>query len=279
MPKTILITGSSSGFGLAMVKKFLNAGWHVIATARHPENNEQLQQLKNSSLTLFTLDITNTDHRQNLKLFIEQQLNNQLDCLINNAGMGFVGLFEEFDEQQIRQQFEINLIGLMLITQICLPALRKNKGKIINISSALGFFATPMYSIYASSKYAVEGLSEALYYELAPQNVQVAIIEPGSIKTNFDTNVTFANKKIDDAIYIQQNASLSNMRKKLDQHATGTSPDAVATAAFNLANQKIMPLRTQVGSDAKSVYRARKFLPEGLFLKIIKNYLGKFYSF
>ena len=73
MPKTILITGSSSGFGLAMVKKFLNAGWHVIATARHPENNEQLQQLKNSSLTLFTLDITNTDHRQNLKLFIEQQ--------------------------------------------------------------------------------------------------------------------------------------------------------------------------------------------------------------
>lgn len=279
MPKTVLITGCSSGFGLAMVNQFLNTGWRVIATARHPENNAQLQQIQNPALTLFTLDITNIDHRQNLKIFIEQQLNNQLDCLINNAGVGYIGLFEEFDEQQIRHQIDVNLIGLMLITQICLPALRKNKGKIINISSALGFFATPMYSLYVSSKYAVEGLSESLYYELAPQNIQVAIIEPGSIKTNFDTSVSFANHKIDDPIYIQQNASLANMRKKLDQHATGTSPDAVATAAVNLANQKIMPLRTQVGSDAKSLYRVRKLLPEGLFLKIIKRYLGKFYSF
>ncbi len=278
MPKTILITGCSSGFGLAMVKNFLADGWQVIATARNPENNEHLTKLQNPSLTLLKLDITNAEQRQNVQQFIAEKLNNQLDCLVNNAGMGFIGLFEEFSEQQIRQQFEVNLIGLMLFTQLCLPALRNNKGKIINISSALGFFATPMYSIYAASKYAVEGFSESLYYELISQGVQVALIEPGSIKTQFDRNVLFANNKIDDPIYIKQNNSLSNMRKKLDQYDSDATAEDISEITVKLANTKIMPLRTQVGRDSKSVYLLRKILPLGLFIKLVKSYLNKFYS-
>lgn len=278
MSKTVLITGCSSGFGLAMVQTFLNAGWQVIATARHPENNTFLQQLQQPALTTLQLDVTNTEDRNKLQIFISEKLNNQLHCLINNAGVGYIGLFEEFSENEIREQFEVNLIGLILITQLCLPALRQSKGKIINISSALGFFGAPMYSIYVASKYAVEGLSESLFYELLSHDVQVALIEPGSIKTKFDTNVKLASNKVNDTTYLKQNANLANMRKKLDKHLSNTTPNDVARTALRLANAKNMPLRTLVGNDAKSIARLRKLLPEFLFIKLVRNFLGKLYS-
>ncbi len=278
MAKTVLITGCSSGFGLAMVQAFLNDGWQVIATARHPENNSAIQQLQQPSLTTLKLDVTNPDDRQQLQLFISEKLNNQLDCLINNAGVGFIGLFEEFSEAQIRQQFEVNLFGLIFITQLCLPALRQSKGRIINISSALGFFGTPMYSLYVASKYAVEGLTESLFYELSSHGVQVALIEPGAIRTKFDTNVEIANNKLNDAIYVKQNEKLASMRTKLDKHMSNTTANDVAKATLRLANSKTMTLRTQIGSDANSIFRLRKLLPESLFIRLVRIFLGKIYS-
>ncbi len=275
MSKNVVITGCSSGFGLAMVQAFLNNGWRVIATTRNPENSPEFQQIKHPSVTCIKLDVTSKPDREQLRSFIANDLNNQLDCLINNAGFGLIGIFEEFSEEQIREQLEINTIGLILLTQLCLPALRKSKGRIINISSALGYFALPMYSLYTTSKHAVEGFSESLYYDLAPHGVQVAIIEPGAIKTQFAINIKRPANKLSDEIYSKQAEVFQKVRANMDERLKNTTPDMVAKVAVRLANQKSMPLRTRVGSDAHLVYWLHRLLPAKLFLGMIKQYYKK----
>lgn len=271
-PKNVLITGCSSGFGLAMVHSFLNDGWHVIATARHPETSQALLQIQNPLLTRLKLDITVADHRLKIQSFIADTLHNQLDCLINNAGFGLLGVFEECNEAQIREQLETNIIGLILLTQVCLPALRRSKGRIINMSSALGYFAIPMYTLYTTSKFALEGFSESLYHELAPHGVQIAIIEPGVIKTHFAVNIKRPAYTIDDPIYMQQKESFKKIYNVFYNLPQNTSAEFIAKVALKLANQKKMPLRIRITFDAKLMYWLRRLLPSRVFLYLVAQY-------
>ncbi|MDR3678725.1 MAG: SDR family oxidoreductase [Flavipsychrobacter sp.] len=183
MAKSVLITGASSGFGKETAKLFNQHGWNVIATMRSPEKEEELNQLQNVLVT--RLDVQDIDSiRQAVKAGVEKF--GGINALINNAGYGLMGVFESADRERIKNQYEVNVFGLMDVTQAVLPHLRAaGGGAIINISSFGGVVALPYGSLYNSTKFAVEGLSESLSFELAPLNIIVKIVEPGSVATNF----------------------------------------------------------------------------------------------
>src|ERR1700754_3363976 len=183
MKKTVLITGASSGIGRAASLHFAKQGWNVMATMRHPEKETELGQLPNMLVT--KLEVTDP---ASIKTAIEKGIAQfgQIDALVNNAGYGQQGLFEAISTAEIQAQFDVNVFGLMHVTRAILPHFRANKaGTIVNVSSGAGRFTVPLISIYSASKYAVEGFSEALAYELASQNIKVKLVEPGYVPTPF----------------------------------------------------------------------------------------------
>ncbi|MBL4933529.1 SDR family oxidoreductase [Clostridium paridis] len=185
MNKTVLITGASSGLGKATAKMFAKQGWNVIATMRSPEKEKELTSFQNVLVTrLNVLD------NQSILNAVEEGIKcfGKIDVLVNNAGYGQYGLFEAVSQEDIRKQFETNVFGLMEVTRILIPHFKgKNGGIIINISSCGGLIGLPAISIYNSSKFAVEGFSESLSYELASQGIVVKVVEPGGFSSNFHT--------------------------------------------------------------------------------------------
>lgn len=184
MKKTVLITGTSSGFGKAAVRHFAREGWNVIATMRRPGEEKELSQLDGVLVT--RLDVQD---RATIAAAVEAGIARfgRIDALVNNAGFGLFGLFETTTPEKIAEQFQVNVFGVMDVTRALLPHFRQNKGGVIlNISSGAGVFTLPMLSLYCASKFALEGFSEALSYELASQGIIVKIIEPGGfLSTNF----------------------------------------------------------------------------------------------
>ncbi|WP_244228721.1 SDR family oxidoreductase [Mucilaginibacter endophyticus] len=183
MNKTILITGASSGIGAATAKLFQAKGWNVIATMRQPENQTELKATDNLLLTrLDVLDLESIQNAVNegIKKF------GKIDVLVNNAGYGAFGTLESFTREQIIRQFNTNVIGLLDVTKALLPHFRANKsGVIINISSIGGKMTFPLGTLYHGTKFAVEGISESLSYEVEEFGGKVKIIEPGAIATDF----------------------------------------------------------------------------------------------
>lgn len=180
---TIFITGASSGIGRATAKHFAERGWNVVATMRSPEQETEFITLDN--VLVLKLDVEKeTTIQTALAEAIERF--GTIDVLLNNAGYGTMGLIEAATEEQIRRQFEVNVFGLIRMTKAMLPHFRSNqKGMLINISSMGGKVTFPTMSLYHSSKFAVEGFSESVSYELASQNIKVKLIEPGAIHTDF----------------------------------------------------------------------------------------------
>ena len=182
MTKTILITGASSGIGKATARLFAERGWNVVATMRNPEDGSELE----GDNTLVTrLDLLDAESIA-VAVSAGQDRFGTIDVLLNNAGFGAYGPLEATPMDTIRRQFEVNFFGLIEATQAALPGMRAQKsGTIINISSVGGRMTYPLGTLYHSSKWAVEGLSEALHYELRLIGVRVKIVEPGGVKTDF----------------------------------------------------------------------------------------------
>jgi NAD(P)-dependent dehydrogenase (short-subunit alcohol dehydrogenase family) len=184
MKKTILITGTSSGLGKTAANYFATRGWNVIATMRKPDETNDLANFRDVLVT--HLDVQD---RASIKTAIEAGIARfgKIDALVNNAGFGLFGIFESTPREKIHEQFDVNVFGVMDVTRAILQHFRQNKsGLIINISSGAGVFTLPMLSLYCASKFALEGFSESLSYELASQNIVVKIVEPGGvISTNF----------------------------------------------------------------------------------------------
>ncbi len=185
MAKAIFITGASSGIGRATALYFAAKGWNVAATMRDPLKADPA--LKHPQISLFALDVTNEDS-------IAQALTDSLtrykkiDVLLNNAGYALFGPIEAVDGRQLQQQFATNVFGLVSVTQHILPVMRKGgEGLIINVSSIVGRMALPYAASYIATKFAVEGLSESMRYELEPFHIRVKLIEPGSVNTEFGT--------------------------------------------------------------------------------------------
>ena len=192
MSNTILITGSSSGIGKATAKYFQEKGWNVVATMRTPEKETELSELDNVLVT--RLDVQDPD---SIARAVQQGIETfgKIDVLLNNAGFGAFGILEAVPVEKIRRQFDVNVIGLIETTRAILPHFRANRsGTIINVASLAGKVAFPVTSLYNATKFAVEGFSEALCYEMESIGVKVKLVEPGVIKTDFiDRSFDFSN--------------------------------------------------------------------------------------
>ncbi|RHZ46332.1 putative short chain oxidoreductase/dehydrogenase [Aspergillus thermomutatus] len=184
-PQTWLITGASSGFGAVLAEAVLKAGHRVVATARNPvraaQTHPQIESLGGSWLQL---DVTRPDTKETVEEAIRKQ--GRIDVVVNNAGYALLGSVEDMSEEEIHQQINTNVYGPMRVIKAALPFMRAQKsGTIVNISSIAGLQALPSCSLYAASKFGLEGFSEALSKEIAPFNIRVLIVEPGAFRTNF----------------------------------------------------------------------------------------------
>jgi NADP-dependent 3-hydroxy acid dehydrogenase YdfG len=193
MSKTVLITGASTGIGKATAQLFQQQGWNVVATMRSPEKSPELSDLPN--VLCLPLDVTKAD---TIQAAIDRAIAEfgTIDVLINNAGYALIGAFEACDMADIRGQFETNVFGLMEVTRAILPHFRlRQQGILVNVASMGGRVAFPIYSPYHATKWAVDGFSESLQYELRQFNIKVKIIEPGAIKTDFYSRSISVAKK------------------------------------------------------------------------------------
>ena len=268
--KTILITGASSGIGKETAKLFQSKGWNVVATMRNPENESELKQLENVLVT--KLDVLNLDSIQNA--FIEGvQKFGSIDVLLNNAGYGAYGPLESFSRENILRQFNTNVIGLLDVTKTILPHFRQNKkGIIINISSIGGKMTFPLGSLYHGTKFAVEGISESLNYEVEQFGGQVKIVEPGMIATDFSgRSLVFIN---DENMTEYQNM-VGALMAALPAMAQNASPaSVVAEVIFEAATDGKDQLRYTAGEDAKMLMANRQQYDDATFIGGIKSQFG-----
>ncbi|OUL34668.1 SDR family oxidoreductase [Nostoc sp. 106C] len=267
MPKTVLITGTSSGIGKLTAIYFAQQGWNVAATMRNPSKDKELCNLSN--VKLYSLDVTDNHSIQSAIACAIQEFG-KIDVLVNNAGFGVDGVFEAMNDEIIEQQFNTNVFGLMRVTRAIIPHMRdQGGGTIIQIASMGGRITFPLYSIYHGSKWAVEGFSEALHYELEPFNIKVKIIEPGAIKTEFYGNGRQFIMSDDLPMY----KSLVDTVEKVSQEAgrNGEPPEVVAKVIFQAASDRSSKMRYSVGQPAPLLLMLRKLLPDSWYFSIIKR--------
>ena len=247
MTQTILITGASSGIGRETAKFFQAKGWNVIATMRNPESETELTGLKNVFVT--KLDVLDLDSiHQTISNGIQKFGN--IDVLLNNAGYGAYGPLESFPREKILRQFNTNVIGLLDVTRAILPHFReKRKGIIMNISSMGGKMTFPLGSLYHGTKFAVEGISESLRYEVEQFGGMVKIIEPGAIDTDFaGRSFDFNN---DEKLIAYQNI-VTKIMTAFPQMIKNASPTSVVTKViYEAATDGSSKLRYMAGKDAK----------------------------
>lgn len=265
--KTILITGASSGIGKATAMQFQAKGWNVIATMRDPGSETELSSLENTLVT--RLDVTNAG---SISDAIAEAITRfgKIDVLLNNAGYGAYGALEAFSMERIRRQFDTNVIGLIEVTKVVLPHMRKNRsGTIINISSIGGRITFPLGTLYHGTKFAVEGLSEALHYELEPLGIAVRIVEPGMIKTDFSGR-SF-DMAMDESLpdYAPTAEAMGRVFGKLASNPS--APEAVAEVIWNAANESGARLRFRAGADAVDLLDRRLQQDDATFIGGIKE--------
>jgi NAD(P)-dependent dehydrogenase (short-subunit alcohol dehydrogenase family) len=270
MNKTILITGASSGIGKETAKLFHSKGWNVIATMRNPENETELNQLDN--VLVAKIDVLDLDSIQ--KAFQDGvQKFGSVDVLLNNAGYGAYGPLETFSREKIVRQFNTNVIGLLDVTKIALPHFRQNKkGIIINISSIGGKMTFPLGSLYHGTKFAVEGISESLNYEVEQFGGQVKIVEPGMIATDFGgRSFDFSN----DENMAEYQTIVGALMAALPVMAQNSSPaSVVAEVIFEAATDGKRQLRYTAGEDAKMLITNRQQYDDATFIGGIKSQFG-----
>ena len=265
MNKVVLITGASSGIGLHTAKLFQTKNWKVAATMRTPENAEDLQKIVD--IECFRLDVTDVD---SIKTAIAATIEKfgRIDAVVNNAGFAVVGPFEAASPSEIERQIETNVYGVMNVCREILPYFREQKrGIIVNISSMGGRMTFPLYSIYHASKWALEGFSEALQYEVRDFGIKIKIIEPGPIKTDFyERSMSISRKDGLTAYDAFVARAMPNLQKAGE---TGPDGSVVAQVIYNSVSDDSWKMRYPVNSRA--ILTIRRILPDSLFLPIIKK--------
>ncbi|MDX6770892.1 MAG: SDR family oxidoreductase [Elusimicrobiota bacterium] len=260
-----LVTGASTGFGKGLVAALLERGWAVAATMRGAESRRDLFAAEAAAhagrLHLLSLDVADAAQRAAAAAWVEAA-GGRLDLLVNNAGYGLFGALEDLSEEQLRRQFEVNFFGATLLTRALLPSLRAARGKVLNLSSVLGFTAFPLASAYCASKFALEGLSESLAYELAPHGVQVCAVQPGRFATRFTDNSAWGERSMaPDSPYRRETDGYARLRERL---TGGSAPPqaAVVEALARLAEARRIPRRLRLGRDAAALGLVEALLPD-----------------
>jgi len=271
MSKTILITGSSTGIGKTTAKFFQAKGWNVVATMRTPEKETELNQLENVFVT--RLDVQDYS---SIETAVGQSIEKfgEIDVVLNNAGYGLMGTFESITQEQIARQYGVNVFGLFDVTRAVLPHFReKHSGMFINISSVGGKITFPLVSLYHSTKFAIEGFSEALHYELAAIGIDVKLVEPGGVATDFGgrSMVFQHDEKLEEYNPFVGNV-MGNFEAILDP-TNMSQPELVAEVIYTAATDETNQLRYIAGADAEQFVGARKAMSDDEFFTLIKGQL------
>ena len=258
----VLITGTSSGIGRAIASAFAAKGFEVFGTSRNPQRNEPI-----AGVELLPLDVSDQASVASAVSTVIQRAG-RIDVLVNNAGVGIFGAAEESSIAQAQELFDTNFFGLIRVTNEVLPHLRAQRsGRIINISSVLGFLPAPYGALYAASKHAVEGYSESLDHETREFGVRVSVVEPGYTDTAFDANAAEPDSPI--AVYRTQREHVKEGLIKAVR--AGDDPSVVAKVALKAATSRSPKLRYPAGPLAHQLTVLKKFAPEALLDKGIRK--------
>ncbi|MDJ0593194.1 MAG: SDR family oxidoreductase [Pleurocapsa sp. MO_226.B13] len=249
------ITGSSTGFGRILAETVLRRGDQVIATARKPEQLEDLEKTYPDRTLTAKLDVTKPEE---VRAAVDRAIANfgRIDVLVNNAGYGTMGAIEEVSDAEVRQQYETNVFGALDVMRAVLPQMRKQRsGYILNLSSVGGVVSFPGAGIYCSTKFALEGISEAMAKEVAPLGIKVTLVEPGAFRTDFNGRSLVATENLindyDEAI-----GSFREWVRDVDGKQPGNPAKAVA-AMIQAIESGNPPLRLPLGADAVTAIEAK----------------------
>lgn len=270
MSKTILITGASSGIGKATAQYFHQKGWNVIATMRKPEAEKDLKP--DASLQLLALDV---EQKASIQQAVAEGIQRfgKIDVLLNNAGYGAYGPVEAGSDEEIRRQYDVNFFGVIDCIKAILPHFKQNKdGVIINITSIGGLMTLPLFGVYNSSKFALEGLSEGMWYDLQPFGIRVKVVEPGGIKTDFAGRSMAMFELTDFPEYQDYSQKIVSRFQDPAYTKNFGTPEMVADVIYQAATDGTNRLRYLVGKDAKQFWFARRWFGYKVQMSMVKKY-------
>lgn len=271
MTRTAFITGASTGIGHATAQRFQAEGWNVVATMRSPQDGFALAELPGVLVT--RLDVTDSASISTAVAEARATFGG-IDVLVNNAGFGAYGPLEITDMEVVRRQFDTNVIGLLEVTQAVLPTMREQQsGVIVNISSVGGRMAFPFGSLYHGSKFAVEGISEALVYELMPLGIKVKIVEPGAVATDFAGRSFVFTMDPEGGPYAETMQSVMTNWGARMQENIGNAEE-VADIIYTATTDGSSQFRYISGNDATTMLGARDSMDDAAFMAMIASNFG-----
>ncbi len=277
MPKQkpiVFVTGSSSGIGLALVRKLAaQAGaYRVVASARSAHKLGEVGLRESEHLRFQTMELTSPDSREAAIQAVEQHWGG-VDILINNAGISYRSVVEHLSEEDVKLQFRTNLFGPLHLARLCLPHMRQQRsGRIINVSSVGGMMAMPTMGLYSSSKFALEGISEALYYEMKPWGVHVSLVQPGFVRSKSFKNV-YISSAAKDAVegsktYANYYWHMGHFISHYMNNARAT-PEHIADTILRTLQRRNPPLRIPASLDARFFTLMSRLMPRALYHRIL----------
>ena len=276
--RVALVTGGSSGIGERTAARLQEAGFVVYAVARRVE---RMQGLADAGVRAFAMDVTDDDSMTSgIRRILDEA--GRIDVLVNNAGYGEYGAVEEVPIDEARRQFEVNLFGLARLTQLVTPGMRERavdplaqRSRIVNISSIGGKFYEPMGAWYHAAKFAVEGFSDSLRIELAPHGIDVVIIEPGPIRTEWGAiSRQSLTERSRGGPYEHQAEQVARVLRRADGRLVGGSADHVARKVVRAVQSNTPRARYPVGRGAGTIVRGRRLLPDAAYDYLIKTAYG-----
>jgi len=279
MNKTALITGASSGFGLLASVTLAKRGWRVLATMRDLNRREKLENAARDAgvedrIEFHPLDITFADQIVKIASLVSTR-GEPLHALVNNAGFAVPGFADDVTDAELREQFDTNFFGTVAVTRALLPQMRRQGlGHVVMLSSISGRLGYPGVSSYAASKFALEGWTETLRFEMLPLGIKVVLVEPGA----FETDIWTRNARLTAGLQDPASANASRVAQWRAKRAQGASkranPQIVADVIAGIVENPKPKLRYVVGSDAKMALRMRRILPAGVFERIVVKMTG-----
>jgi len=273
LEKVALVTGSSSGIGFETSVLLARNGFHTYSTVRNLEKSQALTNIAKKEdlpLQVIELDVSSDKSvRDGVNGVLHE--NKRIDVIVNNAGYALVGAFEDLSMDEIKAQFETNFFGAIRVIQAVLPTMRDHRnGRIVNVSSMGGKIAIPLDSAYHGTKFALEGLSESLQYEVEQFGIKIILIEPGAIKSNFFNNLKMASKaQRPDSPYTQMMQKLNAGFSFILENAP--SPVEVAKVIVMAATSENPELRYAVGDDATAMLEAKRTMSDAEFGNLMKK--------